>query len=73
MTPALQVDSTPTSGLSKNPRLHSSQERQGDVLLLMGMHLWPLLGLMTGLFLPFMIAIPVICACLRNRSPLVDA
>ena len=53
-------------------RLQSVQERQGSVLLLIGMHLWPLLGLMTGLLLPLMIAIPITWACLKDRSPLLD-
>ena len=36
------------------------------------MHLWPIFGLVTGLFLPFMIAIPIIWASCKDRSPLMD-
>ena len=53
-------------------RIRSEHEPGSTVSFLILMHLWPILGLVTGLVLPFMLAIPIVWAWRKGRSALMD-
>ena len=69
MTPSVALHNVvPT----RATRIRSEDEPGSTVSFLILMHLWPILGLVTGLVLPLMLAIPIVWACRKGRSALMD-
>ena len=69
---AQTVESSDPSDFLRPGPIQSEHERGTSVSILILMHLWPIFGVVTGLFLPFMFTIPIIWACLKDRSSLLD-